>query len=139
MCLTMNPLLTIEFSQQVSSLHVAVVKVARLQELRPDTMYPSSHVGWHDQPLGSKLGQSPTPPFTGAADVTPWLSFSLQRGDAKAAVQTKTDDINSLPRHYFGFVVVASRDLPISSSHQARSRRASRRAPRAVRGWRAAC
>ena len=50
--------------------HVAVVKVPRLQELRPDTMYPSSHVGWHVDPLGSELGQSPTPPFSGAEEVS---------------------------------------------------------------------
>ena len=69
MCLTPNPNLTNVFSQQVSSLHVAVVKAPRLQELRPDTMYPSSHVGWHDDPLGSELVQLPTPPFSGAEEM----------------------------------------------------------------------
>ena len=43
--LTTKPYLTIFFSQQLSSRHVAAFKVPKLHELGPDTMYPSSHVG----------------------------------------------------------------------------------------------
>ena len=50
--------------------HVAVVKVPRLQELRPDTMYPLSQVGWHVEPLARELVQSPAAPFVGAADAS---------------------------------------------------------------------
>merc|ERR1712216_824942 len=68
-----------EVSQGAGS-HVAVVKVPRLQELTPDTMYPLSHVGWHEDPLGSELGQSPTPPFSGSAEVSQGLSYEYITG-----------------------------------------------------------
>ena len=33
-------------------------------------MYPESHVGWHVDPLGRNLVQSPTPPLVGALDAS---------------------------------------------------------------------
>ena len=50
--------------------HIAAVKVPRLHELVPDTVYPESHVGWHVDPLASELVQSPTAPFMGAVDAS---------------------------------------------------------------------
>ena len=50
--------------------HVAAVRVSRLHELVPETVYPESHVGWHVDPLARELVQSPAPPFVGAADAS---------------------------------------------------------------------
>ena len=50
--------------------HVAAVRVPRLHELVPDTVYPEVHVGWHVDPLARELVQSPTLPFVGAADAS---------------------------------------------------------------------
>ena len=53
-----------------ASEHVAAVRVPSVHELVPETMYPESHVGWHVDPLGRNLVQSPTPPLVGALDVS---------------------------------------------------------------------
>ena len=50
--------------------HVAAVRVSRLHELVPETVYPESHVGWHVDPLARELVQSPAAPFVGAADAS---------------------------------------------------------------------
>ena len=42
-----------------SEVHVAAVRVPRLHELVPETVYPESHVGWHVEPLARELVQSP--------------------------------------------------------------------------------
>ena len=51
-------------------LHVAAVSVPAVHELAPKTVYPWSHVGWHDDPLANELMQSPTSPFAGAVDTS---------------------------------------------------------------------
>ena len=52
------------------SVHVAAVRVPRVHELVPETVYPESHVGWQVDPLASELVQSPTAPFVGAVDAS---------------------------------------------------------------------
>ena len=54
----------------LSEAHVAAVRVPRLHELVPETVYPESHVGWHVDPLSRELVQFPTAPFVGAVDVS---------------------------------------------------------------------
>ena len=41
-----------------------------MHELVPVTEYPSSHVGWHEDPLANELVQLPTAPFVGAVDAS---------------------------------------------------------------------
>ena len=48
----------------------AAVKVPAMHELVPVTEYPSSHVGWHEDPLANELVQLPTAPFVGAVDAS---------------------------------------------------------------------
>ena len=64
------PLKVTDVSSFDSWTHVAAVSVPAVHELVPDTVYPSSHVGWHVDPNASELVQSPTPPFKGAVDAS---------------------------------------------------------------------
>ena len=57
-------------SAQRDAAHVALVNAPATHEVVPDTVYPSSHVGWHARPLARGFVQSPTPPFAGAADAS---------------------------------------------------------------------
>ena len=61
-------------SQQLSSLQSAAVNApAASHDVFPDTMYPSSHVGWHVVSLNMYSTQSPTPPLAGGADALQYL------------------------------------------------------------------
>ena len=48
----------------------AAVKVPAMHELVPVTEYPSSHVGWHEDPLANEPVQLPTPPLVGAVEAS---------------------------------------------------------------------
>ena len=64
-------------SQQLSSLQSAAVNApAASHDVFPDTMYPSSHVGWHVVSLNMYSTQSPTPPLAGGADALQYLTHT---------------------------------------------------------------
>ena len=71
---------TCSFTAHSVTSHVAAVSVPALHDDVPDTVYPELHVGWHVDPLGSELGQSPTPPFSGSAEVSQGLSYEYITG-----------------------------------------------------------
>ena len=50
--------------------HVAAVSVPALHDESPLAAYPSSHTGWHVDPLRRELGQLPTPPFWGGVEAS---------------------------------------------------------------------
>ena len=50
--------------------HVAATKFPAEHTDAPETMYPSSHPGWHVDPDASSSVQSPTSPFKGAVDAS---------------------------------------------------------------------
>jgi hypothetical protein len=50
--------------------HVAATKFPAEHTDAPETMYPSSHPGWHVDPDASSSVQSPTSPFAGAVDAS---------------------------------------------------------------------
>ena len=52
------------------SVRVAAVRVSRVHEVVPETVYPELHVGWHVDPLARELVQLPTAPFVGAVDAS---------------------------------------------------------------------
>ena len=59
---------------------VNVVNSPRRHDVSPDAVKPSSHVGWHDDPLANELGQSPRVPFVSVAGTShdcashvPWV------------------------------------------------------------------
>ena len=51
-------------------MHVAAVRVPRVHEVVPETVYFELHVGWHVDPLARELVQLPTAPFVGAVDAS---------------------------------------------------------------------
>ena len=62
------------------SRHVVNVNSPRRHDVSPDAVNPSSHVGWHDDPLANELGQSPRVPFVSVAGTShdsashvPWV------------------------------------------------------------------
>jgi hypothetical protein len=58
-------------SQQLSSLQTAAVNApAASHDDFPDTMYPSSHVGWHVVSPKSWSVQLPTAPLAGGVDAS---------------------------------------------------------------------
>tara|TARA_B000000557_G_scaffold75252_1_gene59960 strand:+ start:144 stop:395 length:252 start_codon:yes stop_codon:yes gene_type:complete len=63
------------FGVQLLGSHVADdVKIPREHDVCPESVYPSSHVGVHVEPLASVDVQSPTPPFIGATDASQLLA-----------------------------------------------------------------
>jgi hypothetical protein len=54
--------------------HVASVRVPKVHDAGPDTVYPSLHVGAHVAPSASELPQLPTPPLVGSAGASQFES-----------------------------------------------------------------
>jgi len=81
--------------------HVAAVTVPALHVDVPETVYPSLHVGWHVDPLASEFVQSPTPPFTGAAEASQGFPYHALGGPSR-------DDDDSSTRAYDASHAVAT-------------------------------
>lgn len=50
--------------------HLAAVSTPKLHCDAPDTVYPTSHLGWHAAPDAKLAVQSPTPPWAGASEAS---------------------------------------------------------------------
>ena len=70
-------------------MHVAAVRVPAVQELVPETVYPESHVGLHDEPLAKEPVQSPAVPFAGGDDA----SHGFGEHVALVSTRFKHDDV----------------------------------------------
>ena len=70
-------------------LHVAAVSVPKEPLLEPVAKYPSSHFGWHDEPLAKELVQLLTAPFAGGEDA----SHGFGEHFALVSTRSKHDDV----------------------------------------------
>jgi hypothetical protein len=78
-------------------LHVALVSTRSKHDDVPETVYPASHSGWHEDPLASVSVQVPTAPLTMRTLASHAFSLRTQAvgGPSPAAVELAYD-VNSL-------------------------------------------
>ena len=78
-------------------MHVALVSTRSKHDDVPETVYPASHSGWHEDPLASVSVQVPTAPLTMRTLASHAFSLRTQAvgGPFVAAVELAYD-VNSL-------------------------------------------
>ena len=80
-----------------SALHVALVSTRSKHDDVPETVYPASHSGWHEDPLASVSVQVPTAPLTMRTLASHAFSLRTQAvGGPSVASSELANDVNSL-------------------------------------------
>ena len=78
-------------------LHVALVSTRSKHDDVPETVYPASHSGWHEDPLASVSVQVPTAPLTMRTLASHAFSLRTQAvGGPSVASSELAYDVNSL-------------------------------------------